>query len=62
MDVEKLKQRRQHSWDFETMKLALVDAGFSKIYKMAYLQSRDPRLEIDLEVRQYESLYVEAIK
>ncbi|MES2278851.1 MAG: methyltransferase domain-containing protein [Bacteroidota bacterium] len=52
----------KYAWDFETMKLCLNKAGFTNVYKMAYLQSNDPHLKIDQAMRQYESLYVEAIK
>lgn len=52
----------KYAWDYETLALALTKAGFSKTYKMSYLQSNDPKLAIDQEIRQYESLYVEAVK
>jgi predicted SAM-dependent methyltransferase len=52
----------KYAWDFETMKLAMTDAGFSKVYKMDYLKTHDPKLEIDQLVRKPESLYVEAVK
>jgi predicted SAM-dependent methyltransferase len=61
---EVFRQSGQHkyAWDYETMKLALENAGFSKIYKMDYLKSNDSKLEIDQLIRKPESLYVEAIK
>lgn len=61
---EVFRQGGQHkyAWDYDTMKLVLKRAGFNKISKKAYMESNDKNLEIDLEIRQYESLYVEAVK
>jgi len=61
---EVFRQGGQHkyAWDFETMRLSLLKAGFTEIYKMAFLESKDPHLKIDQESRRPESLYVEAIK
>jgi len=61
---EVFRQSGEHkfAWDFETMKVSLIKAGFTDIYKMSYNQSNDLRLVIDQAVRQSESLYVEAIK
>lgn len=52
----------KYAWDFETMKLAMNVAGFSKVFKMAYMESHDDRLKIDQLIRKPESLYIEAIK
>jgi predicted SAM-dependent methyltransferase len=52
----------KYAWDFETMKLSMNAAGFSKVFKMAYMESHDDTLRIDQLVRKPESLYVEAIK
>ena len=61
---EVFRQNGEHkyAWDFETMKLAMEKAGFSKIYKMEYMESHDAKLAIDQLVRKPESLYVEAVK
>jgi len=52
----------KYAWDLETLEVSLKKAGFTKIYKMSYQHSNDPFMEIDQAMRQYESLYVEAIK
>ena len=52
----------KYAWDFETMKLILLNAGFTNVQKMSYLKSNDSTLEIDQEIRKPESLYVDAIK
>ncbi|GAA4084379.1 hypothetical protein [Mucilaginibacter panaciglaebae] len=52
----------KYAWDYETLKLSLLKAGFSITHKMSYMQSNDPALQIDQLVREPESLYVEAIK
>jgi len=52
----------KYAWDFETMKLAMLTAGFSDAFKMEYMKSYDAKLQIDQLVRKPESLYVEAIK
>jgi hypothetical protein len=44
------------------MKLILMNAGFTDVKQMSYLQSHDAKLAIDQLIRQPESLYVEAIK
>lgn len=61
---EVFRQGGQHkyAWDFETLKEVLKNAGFKKIYKMAYMESHDKALTIDQLMRKPESLYVEAIK
>jgi predicted SAM-dependent methyltransferase len=52
----------KYAWDFETIKLAFINAGFTRVFKMEYLKSNDQQLAIDMAIRQSESLYVEAIK
>lgn len=52
----------KYAWDFETMKLAMLNAGFSDAFKMEYMKSHDAKLQIDQLVRKPESLYAEAIK
>lgn len=52
----------KYAWDYETLKLSLLRAGFSVTHKMSYMRSNDPALQIDQLVRKPESLYVEAIK
>ncbi|MEO8948608.1 MAG: methyltransferase domain-containing protein [Mucilaginibacter sp.] len=61
---EVFRQGKEHkfAWDFETMKLCLEKAGFTKVYKMSYNTSNDTMMQIDQKVRQPESLYVEAKK
>jgi predicted SAM-dependent methyltransferase len=49
-------------YDFETMKWALRNAGFSTIERMSYRVSKDPLLTIDQENNAPYSLYVEATK
>lgn len=54
-----------HRWlyDGETLTLALQRAGFSKIVRQRYGESLHPRMkDIDLELRAFESLYIEAVK
>jgi predicted SAM-dependent methyltransferase len=61
---EVFRQGGQHkyAWDFETLKEALTEAGFKKIFRMAYMESNNKKLAIDQLIRKSESLYVEAIK
>lgn len=61
---EVFRQGGQHkyAWDFETLRLTLMTAGFTKIYKMDYQKTCDEYLAIDQLVRKPESLYVEAVK
>lgn len=48
--------------DFYTVKAILERAGFKNIVKESYRNGRDPRLLIDTEWRNNESLYVEATR
>lgn len=52
----------QAGYDFETLKLRLQEAGFSRIERMAFEKSQDAELTKDLDNHQPYSLYVEAIK
>jgi predicted SAM-dependent methyltransferase len=57
-------QWHEHRWayDFETLAHRLNAAGFTRVERSAYLQSRDPKLAQDRDVHAPYSLYVEAIK
>ncbi len=57
-------QWHEHRWayDFETLVHRLNAAGFTRVERSAYLQSRDPKLAQDRDVHAPYSLYVEAIK
>ena len=61
---EVFRQGNEHkfAWDYETVELVLKQAGFSKISRMEFGISNDPKLVIDRLIRKSESLYVEAIK
>ena len=50
----------QFIWDYGTLRLALLHAGFSNVRKCAFGESVDPRLLRDTANRKVESLYVEA--
>ena len=50
------------AYDFETLALALRQAGFATVEQMAFMTSRDPKLVIDQENHAPYSLYVEAVK
>lgn len=50
----------QFIWDYETLRLALLHAGFSTVQKSSFGQSEDRRLICEQERRSVESLYVEA--
>lgn len=47
-------------WDYETLRIVLLKAGFTQVSKCAFGQGRDPMLLLDTEYRRSESLYVEA--
>jgi predicted SAM-dependent methyltransferase len=47
-------------WDFETLRLALLKGGFSRIDRRAFGEGSDPKLVRDTLSRRVESLYVEA--
>ena len=57
-------QWHEHRWayDFETLERRLREAGFGRIERMRYRESRDPRLACDLDVHAPYSLYVDATK
>jgi predicted SAM-dependent methyltransferase len=61
-EVFRQSGEHKYAWDFETLKLILMTAGFAEVKQMSYLHSHDPKLAIDQHIRQPESLYVEAIK
>lgn len=50
------------AYDFETLSLALRNAGFETIEQMSFRHSRDPSLAIDQENHALYSLYVDAMK
>jgi predicted SAM-dependent methyltransferase len=52
----------QCMYDFALMRATLLRTGFSNPVKLSYRRGADPKLLIDLESRQVESLYVEAVK
>jgi predicted SAM-dependent methyltransferase len=50
----------QFIWDFETLRDALLVAGFTRIERCAFGQGRDAKLIGDSQHRRVESLYIEA--
>jgi predicted SAM-dependent methyltransferase len=52
----------QFAYDFETMKHALMTAGFPRVEKKSFKNSADPLLAIDRDQHAPYSLYVEATK
>jgi predicted SAM-dependent methyltransferase len=52
----------QFGWDYETMELSLMKAGFQEQELMGYKESLDPELAIDQENHRAYSLYVDARK
>ena len=50
----------QFIWDFETLRDALLGAGFTRVERCAFGQGRDAKLIRDSKQRRIESLYVEA--
>ena len=58
------RQGQQHkfAYDFETIEFLLKRNGFQDVRKQVYGRSAMPELCIDREIRETESLYVEAIK
>lgn len=58
------RQSTEHkfAYDFETIEFLLKKNGFQDVRKQEYGKSVMPEICIDLEIRQTESLYVEAIK
>lgn len=51
----------QFAYDFETLKVLLLEAGLREPQRRDFHQGRDPKLLIDSPERRAESLYVEAI-
>ena len=49
-------------YDFETFKHLLEEAGFTDVKKETFRNGRNPKLLVDSELREDESLYVEATK
>jgi predicted SAM-dependent methyltransferase len=47
-------------WDYETIRLGLLRAGFTQVDHCEYREGSDPRLLRDTPSRRVESLYVEA--
>jgi predicted SAM-dependent methyltransferase len=47
-------------WDYETLRMALRDAGFTRVERRAFGVGLDSKLLRDSPIRQVESLYVEA--
>jgi SAM-dependent methyltransferase len=52
----------QFGWDYDTMELSLMKAGFGVQMLMEYQESLDPELAIDQENHRAYSLYVDARK
>jgi predicted SAM-dependent methyltransferase len=52
----------QFMYDFETFKYLLEEVGFKNVKKETFRNGRDPKLLVDSELREDESLYVEATK
>lgn len=49
-------------WDFKELKHCLEEAGFKNICKLEYRRTQDEKLDLDLEERRWETLYVEGKK
>lgn len=50
------------AWDFEELKIFLEDVGFKDVVKQEFGITQDDKLNLDLEERTWETLYVEARK
>lgn len=50
------------TWDFEELKKNLEEVGFKSVKKMEFGITQNEKLNLDLEERAWETLYVEAIK
>lgn len=60
-----LKDYFNHKWmyDFETLESCLKEVGFSKVIRQDYQKSIDDECgSFDEEIREFESLYIDAIK
>lgn len=51
----------QFIYDFQTLREAMLQAGFKEVHRRAYLQGRESNLLVDQRCRAVESLYVEGI-
>lgn len=62
--IQSLTQNHGHRsvWDFTEMKSLLLKSGFEEVKKVAFREGNDKTLLRDLEVRRWESLYIEARK
>ncbi|MBK7945858.1 MAG: methyltransferase domain-containing protein [Flavobacteriales bacterium] len=56
------RDAHKYLYDGETLIHLLREAGFSEVRKLSFMQGRDPMLLKDSKSREWESLYVEAIK
>lgn len=61
-DVFRQKLQHQYCYDFETMALVLSEAKFKDINRVTFSSGVCKELQIDRTERQFESLYIEAIK
>jgi predicted SAM-dependent methyltransferase len=52
----------KYGYDFETLRITAAAAGFSKITKLSWGSSEDPKLRGDLENHRPYSLYVDCLK
>jgi len=50
------------TWDFEELKKILEEVGFKKIKKMGFGKTQNEKLNLDLQERAWETLYLEAQK
>jgi predicted SAM-dependent methyltransferase len=60
-----MRERGQHLWvyDAQSLRLSLHQAGFPSVAQRSFGQSSHPMMQgIDCESREFESLYVEAVK
>jgi SAM-dependent methyltransferase len=62
--IHNLTQNWEHLsvWDFELLSGVLGAIGFESVARVSYCSGSDPRLFLDLEVRDWESFYTEARK
>ena len=50
------------AWDFEELKRYLEEVGFRDVKKMEFGKTQNEKLNLDLQARAWETLYLEAIK
>lgn len=64
MSINRIARSHGHlyMYDFETFKHYLEEAGFVDVKKETFRHGRNPKLLVDSELREDESLYVEATK